>query len=110
MPLSGRRKIVKRHSAFGRTTPHIAYGELTIEAMFDRAKHARRRRHAFPHVLYHYTNWEAAENIISSQRFHATAHNFTNDDAELVSADTIIVEAFAAARARATGVVARVLD
>jgi hypothetical protein len=73
-------------------------GELTIEGMFDRAKLARRRLGA--RVLYHYTTWEAAENIIATQRFRATAHNCTNDPAELQSADATIIEAFEAAYAR----------
>ena len=43
-------------------------------------------------VLYHYTTWKGAAGILSSQRFWATAHNCTNDEAELTSADDIIVE------------------
>lgn len=45
-----------------------------------------------PRVLYHYTGWEGAKGIIASQQFWATAHDCTNDEAELVSADSIIVE------------------
>ena len=108
MPLSRKQRKPKRLSAFGRTSPHLPYGEQTIESTFDRAKYARRRRG--PRVLYHYTDWEAAENIIRSQRFRATAHSCTNDPAELASADSTIRQAFADARDRATGMSARLLD
>lgn len=76
--------------------------------MFDRAKIARRRL-AKGRVLYHYTTWEAAENIIATQRFRATAHNCTNDPGELVSADGTIIDALTAAQARASGMTARLL-
>jgi len=81
---------------------------LNIESMFDRAKHARRPKG--PRVLYHYTTWEAAESIIASQRFRATAHSCTNDPGELTSVDATILDAFAAAHARATGMTARLLQ
>src|SRR5262245_5237555 len=45
-----------------------------------------------PEVLYHYTTWKGAEGILTSQTFRATAHDCTNDKAELVSADAIIME------------------
>jgi hypothetical protein len=96
-------------TAFG-VRPYLtaaASGLLKIEAMFDRAKQAR--KHKGPHVLYHYTTWEAAESIIASQKFRATAHNCTNDPGELTSADATILEAFRAAHARATGMTARLI-
>ena len=108
MPVSRNPKTRTRHSAFGRTSPHIPFGEATLEGIFDRAKLARRRAHRKV-LLYHYTGLEAAESIISSQRFHATAHDCTNDEAELTSADATILEALAAAETRATGLTAQIL-
>ena len=107
MPISRARKRHKRHSPYYRTASPPPSGELKIESMFDRAKHARTRRG--PRVLYHYTSWEAAENIIASQRFRATAHNCTNDPGELISADATIIEALTVAQARASGMTARLL-
>ena len=63
-----------------------------------------------PRVLYHYTSWEGAKGIISSQQFWATAHDCTNDQAELVSADSIIVEVAKELRKNAVGATAKVLD
>ena len=73
MPLSRSRKKQKRRSPFYHTSLRAPSGGLKIESMFDRAKQARRRL-GHGRVLYHYTNWEAAESIIASQRFRATAH------------------------------------
>jgi len=63
-----------------------------------------------PRVLYHYTGWEGAKGIISSQQFWATAHDCTNDEAELVSADAMIVEVAQELRKNAAGPAAKVLD
>ena len=63
-----------------------------------------------PRVLYHYTGWEDAKGIISSQQFWATTHDCTNDEAELVSADSIIVEVAKELRENAFGAAAKVLD
>jgi hypothetical protein len=65
---------------------------------------------AVPRVLYHYTGWEGAKGIIASQQFWATAHDCTNDEAELVSADSIIVEVAKELRENASGAAAKVLD
>src|ERR1700741_3044162 len=62
-----------------------------------------------PRVLYHYTGWEGAKGIISTQQFWATAHDCTNDEAELVSADSIIVEVAKELREGALGATAKVL-
>jgi hypothetical protein len=107
MPLSRRHKKQRRNSQYYQTSSRPPSGDLKIESMFDRAKRARRR--LGPRVLYHYTSWEAAENIIASQRFRATAHNCTNDPGELLSADATIIDAFTAAQARASGMTARLL-
>ena len=63
-----------------------------------------------PRVLYHYTGWEGAKGIIASQQFWATTHDCTNDEAELVSADSIIVEVAKELRENAFGAAAKVLD
>lgn len=64
-----------------------------------------------PKVLYHYTSWEAAESIISQQRFRATAHDCTNDPRELVTADDTILSVVREALATVPSVVAdRVLN
>jgi hypothetical protein len=56
-----------------------------------------------PSVLYHYTSWEAAEQIAQSQRFWATAHDCTNDPEELAYADATILEAARQAELRCNG-------
>ena len=76
MPLSRKRKKQKRSSPYYRTSSRPPSAELKIEAMFDRAKLARGRL-GKGRVLYHYTTWEAAANIIATQRFRATAHSCT---------------------------------
>lgn len=45
-----------------------------------------------PEVLYHYTSWDGAEGILSTQRFWFTAHDCTNDPAELESADQLVTD------------------
>lgn len=63
-----------------------------------------------PKVLYHYTTWAGADGIISSQRFWATAHNCTNDRAELLAADSIIIDTVRDLRRNAAHPTADVLD
>jgi len=65
-----------------------------------------------PHrVVFHYTTSSGARNILSSQEFWSTAHDCTNDEAELVSANSIVVEvAQDCRRQNATGAAAKVLD
>ena len=46
-----------------------------------------------PLVLYHYTEWEGVEGILKSKQFRFTAHDCTNDPAELKSADDIVMKA-----------------
>jgi hypothetical protein len=55
MPVSRARKPHKRSSPYYRTSWRPPSGELKIEAMFDRAKLARRRL-GKGRVLYHYTS------------------------------------------------------
>jgi len=63
-----------------------------------------------PDVLYHYTTWAGAEGILSSRQFRFTAHDCTNDRAELISADHVVIEVANALRAKATGSKAKLLD
>ena len=63
-----------------------------------------------PKTLYHYTTWAGAQGIISSQKFWATAHNCTNDRAELVAADEIIIKTARDLRRNAVYPAAGVLD
>jgi hypothetical protein len=65
-----------------------------------------------PHpVLYHYTTSSGALNILTSQEFWSTAHDCTNDEAELASANSIVVEvAQTCRRKNDTGTAAKVLD
>jgi hypothetical protein len=82
---------------------------LALDRMFDKAEGSTSDIEV-PRVLYHYTSWEGAKGIISSQQFWATAHDCTNDEAELVSADSVIVEVANELRKNAFGAAAKVLD
>jgi hypothetical protein len=62
--------------------PERLRGDLKIESFFDRASYGTGI--VAPPLLYHYTSWEAAEQIVRSQRFWATARDCTNDREELV--------------------------
>lgn len=59
--------------------------------------------------LFHYTTWAGLQGILASQRFWATAHDCTNDEAELVSADDVIVEVAKDLQKNATGGAVEVL-
>lgn len=65
---------------------------------------------AMPEVLYHYTGWQGAEGILKSQQFWETAHDCTNDEAELRSADAIVIEVAADLRKRFTGAAVTALN
>lgn len=80
---------------------------MRFESFFDRAQYGTGLRG--PYVLYHYTSWEAAENIIRSQRFWATAHDGANDKEELVYADTTILDVARRLEATANGTARRIL-
>ena len=77
--------------------------------MFDRVVQGTLET-VLPDVLYHYTTWAGTEGIISSRQFWATSHDCTNDLAELVSADSIIVEVVKGLRANATKPTLTVLE
>jgi hypothetical protein len=82
---------------------------LALDRMFDKIA-GYTSGIEVPRVLYHYTGWEGAKGIISNQQFWATAHDCTNDEAELVSADSVIVEVAKELREDALGAAAKVLD
>ena len=103
MPKSRKRIRPKRR----RREPGV--NPLALDRMFDAVVNDTFRVDV-PKVLYHYTTWAGAQGIITSQRFWATAHDCTNDEAELVSADEIIVQVARELRTKARGAVAKVLD
>jgi hypothetical protein len=64
-----------------------------------------------PHpILYHYTSLAGAKGILEKQIFRSSAHDCTNDDAELNSANAIVIEVAKACRQSAKGTAAKVLD
>ena len=64
-----------------------------------------------PQDLYHYTKSSAARGILSEQKFHSTAHDCTNDKAELKTAHATVIEIAKAFRQEnKKGLTARVLD
>jgi hypothetical protein len=103
MPKSRKRLRSKPRRSEPRTDP------LALDGILDAIE-----RDVFeldvPEVLYHYTTWEGARGIITSQQFWATAHDCTNDDAELLSADEVIIQVATELRKKAIGTVAGVLD
>ena len=82
---------------------------LALDRMFDRVVRGALEVKP-PEVLYHYTTWTGVKGILSSQRFWATAHDCTNDEAELVSADSVIIDAVNGLRQNSVGAAAEVLD
>lgn len=104
-----RKRTLKRHAPPPAATSHdpwIAPGRITLESLFEKANRYGTGLTG-PRVLYHYTSWNAAEAIIGSQQFRATAHDCTNDPAEFASADATIIELAREAFARAHGPVSR---
>ncbi len=91
MPLSRRRKRRPRRSRARIVALSQEAGRIRLESIFDKGN-ASGAGLKGPRVLYHYTSWEAAEAIVSTQRFRATAHDCTNDEMELVAADGVIME------------------
>src|SRR5438132_1245344 len=63
-----------------------------------------------PAVLYHYTTWSAAESILASRQVWATAYDCTNDEAEITSADVVILDVANELRKTATRLAADALD
>lgn len=84
--------------------------KLQIAEFFEQTV-ARHRMISPYRVLYHYTTWSGALNILSSQEFWSTAHDCTNDEAELASAHSIVTEVAQVCRQRyQMGTPAKVLD
>jgi Protein of unknown function (DUF2971) len=103
MPKSRKRQQAKGRRARKWLDP------LALDQMFDKVVGFTNDIEV-PRFLYHYTSWASAKGIISSQQFSATAHHCTNDEAELVSANSIIVEVAIELRKNAVGAATKVLD
>lgn len=101
MPKSRKRPPPKRR----RKTP--GRDPLAVERMFDQVANAPHT--GAPPFLYNYTTWGGVQRIVASQRIWGTAHDGTNDVAELVSADAVIIEVAKELRKNATGAAAEVL-
>jgi len=82
---------------------------LAVDRMFDGVVNEAFKV-GTPKVLYHYTTWSGADGILRSQRFWATAHDCTNDEAELKSADAIVMEVARELRRNTRGPASTVLD
>jgi len=67
------------------------HNSLAVDRMFETVVD-NSFKVAVPSVLYHYTGWQGAEGILKSQAFWETAHDCTNDEAELRSADATVME------------------
>ncbi len=103
MPKSRNRKKRRRHGN------RLALPALRLDRILDGT--IRRAFEKTPaEVVYHYTDWTAAEGILKTQRFWGTRHDCTNDLAELVSANDAIVEAAREVRTTVTGTAAMALD
>ena len=50
-------------------------------------------REEWPNIVYHYTGWDKAKSVLLSNEFWATAHDCTDDKAELLTADQLVDEA-----------------
>jgi hypothetical protein len=103
MPISRKRKGTTRHRR------NLFQGPLPIGQLFDRTVQKYYDVPA-PPILYHYTTWMGTSGILSEQQFWATAHDCTNDPAELISADSIFLEALRSERKHATGAAVQALD
>ncbi len=81
---------------------------LALDKIFDGIVNESYKRQA-PPILYHYTNWVAAEGILCSQHFWETAHDCTNDETELEAAHDVIIEAAKRLQKKYRGTTTRVL-
>lgn len=100
-----RKRLARRHVRSKRK--HL--NPLALDGLFDVHVENSYRAKA-PDVLYHYTDWAGAKGILQGQHFWETAHDCTNDEAELVSAHSVVVEVAETLRKTATGPAARALD
>jgi hypothetical protein len=92
-----------------RWATQLGINPLALDRMFDGFVHDSFKVNS-PAVLYHYTSWSGAEGILRSQQFWATAHDCTNDQAELRSADESIRQVARDLRKRSYGAAAATLD
>jgi hypothetical protein len=67
-------------------------------------------RTALPEVLYHYASCAAAEGILRSNVFWASAHDCMNDPAELLASNDVVLSVAKELRSTASGRVAEALD
>jgi hypothetical protein len=104
MPISRSRKHPTKRRA--RVRPH---NPLALDRLFDGIVDRAFAPKA-PAVLYHYTTMNGAASILRTHQFRATAHDCTNDSAELTSADAAILETAQELRKCNTGVPATVLE
>jgi hypothetical protein len=100
-----RKSLHRRHIRHRRK--HV--NPLALDGLFDILVNQSHRPES-PPVLYHYTDWVGAKGILCGQHFWETAHDCTNDEAEIKSAHSVIVEVAESLRTKASGVTARVLD
>jgi hypothetical protein len=100
-----RKRLHRRH--IRRKREHV--NPLELDGLFDSLVNKSYRPES-PLVLYHYTDWVGAKGILCGQHFWETAHDCTNDDAEIKSAHSVIVEVAESLRTTASGATARVLD
>lgn len=107
MPGDRNRTRNKRTRRSHRRIPEALKDDSRFEGLLDRAHYGTGTQG--PAILYHYTSWEAAENILQTQRFWATAHDCTNDREELTYADHTLVAMADAFESRATGLGRRAL-
>ncbi len=82
---------------------------LELDGLFDILVNTSYRPKG-PKILYHYTSWGAAIGILCGQHFWETAHNCTNDEAEIRSAHSVIVDVAKLLRSTAIGSAAAVFD
>jgi len=101
-------KSRRRHGAKKRRTKSRFQKRTEISKFIERIGLSPDRGIPYP-VLYHYTSAEGALAIVESQLFWATAHDCTNDEGELTSANEIVRSIAKSFHQNATGLTARVL-
>jgi hypothetical protein len=103
-------KSRKRSRTKGRRLKAGRHRRMQIAEFFERIVLNAGRVAPHP-VVYHYTSYAGAQGILSSHEFWSTAHDCTNDEAELTSADCIVTEVAQDCHGKyAAGAAAKVLD
>lgn len=100
-----RKRLNRRHIRSRRK--HV--NPLALDGLFDLLVNESYHLES-PPILYHYTDWGAAKGILFGQHFWETAHDCTNDAAEIKSARSVIVEVAKTLCMTRTGAAARVLN